>query len=355
MNVNLPSDQSLYSSPRFSCALEPTRIQAGEEIRVQIKNTGVTEETFTVKSRSREFKFLPRSTQTVNLRPGQSETVNFTVQPSRFPYIGSKEDRDIRVLVQASKGGTQILKGKISSQAILSVGQTLIIFLILFSVFFISRKTQSAEGFSLFATDTPTPTRTPLPTLTPTPAPHEGEVLYLSFDDGPSVWTQDILALLAKYDVKATFFIIGQQVEDYEDVILAQERAGHSIAHHTWSHISVNGIGFDAFAEQIYLTNAVLPTDAAPCIRLPFADEGYQTEGYAEAMGLEVVWWDIDPFDWGSPGQDYIEEFVISEASDGKIILLHDGGGNRAQTVAALDGILRELTTQGYRFELLCE
>ena len=209
---------------------------------------------------------------------------------------------------------------------------------------------------SLFAraTKTPTPTLTPLPTLTPTQQPHLGETLYLTFDDGPSVWTQDILAVLAKYNVRATFFIVGRQVESFQDVIRAEANAGHVIAHHTWSHTSVNGIGFDAFANQIYMTNAVLPNDAAPCIRLPYADEGYFTEDYASDMGLEVIWWNIDPLDWNNPGWASIEDTVISEAADEKIILLHDGGGNRSQTLLALDGILQELTAQGYRFETLC-
>ena len=344
------------SSPRFSCTLEPKQVQAGEEIRVHIENTGYRSDVFTVTARSRQMEFLPEEKQTVRIHGGKSATLNFTVQPSGKSIIGSKGELAFRILVQASGGQTKVLKGKLRSQALLSFRQGLIVLVLLLSVFFISRKAKGADGGGLFSrpTETPTPTLTPLPTLTPTPQPHAGEVLYLSFDDGPSVWTPEILATLAKYDVKATFFIIGQQVQEFEDVILAEASAGHVIAHHTWSHISVNGIGFDAFAEQIYMTNAVLPVEAAPCVRLPFADEGAYTEDYAAEMGLQVIWWNVDPMDWNNPGRQNIEYTVLSEAADGEIILLHDGGGNRAQTVAALDKILQELTAQGYRFETLC-
>ena len=348
MSANFP--YSTESSSRFSCKLE----QEENEIRVHIKNLAYRSETFTVWGRSRGINYSPKEKQRVILEAGESTTIRFSIQASRISLIGNKDGDPFRVLVQASKGETQVLKGKIRNPTILSPVQALIIFVLILSVFFISRKAKSAGGFSIFPTDTPTPTLTPLPTQSPTPQPHAGEILYLTFDDGPSIWTQDILAILAKHNVKATFFIVGQKVEEFPDIIRAEASAGHVVAHHTWSHISVNGIGFDAFAEQIYLTNAVLPVAAAPCIRLPFADEGYFTEDYAAEMGLEMIWWDVDPFDWNSPGQEYIEEFVISEASHEKIILLHDGGGNRAQTVAALDRILAELTAQGYRFETLC-
>jgi peptidoglycan/xylan/chitin deacetylase (PgdA/CDA1 family) len=98
----------------------------------------------------------------------------------------------------------------------------------------------------------------------------------------------------------------------------------------------------------------VLVQDASPCIRLPYAEADAYTEDYAAQLGMEIIWWDVDPFDWSSPGQENIENTVISEASPNDIILLHDGGGNRAQTVAALETILEELSREGYIFEALC-
>ncbi len=139
------------------------------------------------------------------------------------------------------------------------------------------------------------------------------------------------------------------------ELVYAAEKDGHTIAHHTWSHSSLSDVGFDGFANEVYLTNAVLGDIIASCIRLPYAEEGFYTEDYAARMGLEIIWWDIDPLDWSSPGQRNIENFVLSNIYQDAIILLHDGGGNRAQTVAALDTILKELSSQGYRFEALCK
>jgi peptidoglycan/xylan/chitin deacetylase (PgdA/CDA1 family) len=290
----------------------------------------------------------------IELKAGQSKTLSFRPLPSSPPLVGNEKNHAFRIQVRSSDGASQILRGKVTAKARFTVAQVLLLlFLLAFSSFAV--KASTPKVLAILATDTPTPTITPLPTITPTPRPHEGEVLYLSFDDGPSTqWTEQILGILAKYDAKATFFIIGEKAKEHPEVIHAIEKGGHNIGHHSWSHSSLNGIGFDAFASEVYLTNAVLPNGAASCIRLPFADEGYYTEDHAANLGLEIIWWDIDPLDWQSPGQESIEYTVLSEVEDEAIILLHDGGGNRAQTVAALESIMQELSVQGYHFDVLC-
>ena len=320
---------------------------------MRVKNLGYSDASFIIRGRSRSINFEPVKEE-IELKAGQSKTLAFRPQPSSPPLIGIEKYYSFRIQVQSSKGASQILKGKVSIRARFSIRQAfLLLILLLFS--YISVKASTPKVLEILATDTPTPTITPRPTITPTPRPHEGEVLYLSFDDGPSLrWTEDILNILDKYHAKATFFIIGKKAKEHPEVILAIEKGGHSIAHHGWSHSSLNGIGFDAFTSEVYLTNAALPNNAALCIRLPYADEGFYTEDYAANLGLEIIWWDIDPLDWQSPGQESIEDTVLSEIFEDAIILLHDGGGNRAQTVAALENILQELSGQGYRFEALC-
>jgi peptidoglycan-N-acetylglucosamine deacetylase len=337
----------------FSCDLHPKQIQAGESVRVRIKNLGYSSKSFTIKGRSRGINFEPVKEE-IELKAGQSKVLSFRPMPSSPPLVGSDKKHSFRIRVQSSSGETQILRGKVTAKARFSLPQALLLLLLLvFS--YISVKASTPKVLAILATDTPTPTITPLPTITPTPRPHEGEVLYLTFDDGPSTrWTEQILNILDKYDAKATFFIVGKKAKEHPEVILFIERAGHSIAHHGWSHSSLNGIGFDAFANEVYLTNAALPNNATACIRLPFADEGYYTEDHATNLGLEIIWWDIDPLDWQSPGEESIEYTVLSEVEDEAIILLHDGGGNRAQTVAALETIMQELSMQGYRFKALC-
>ena len=327
-------------------------------MRVQIKNIGNAEGVFSIRGRSRRINFEPKKVLGVKLSPGQSTTQSFRPQPSTPLLIGGEFKHPFRLQVQSEKGATQILRGEVCSQAKFSLRQVLIMFFVLTSLFYFSGRVfgKNATPISIFSSATPTPTITPLPTLTPTLAPHHGEILYLSFDDGPSAkWTQKILDILAKYDAKATFFVVGEKAKEHPELIYSEQNAGHTIAHHTWSHISLNGVGFDGFAYEVNLTNSILGDIIAPCIRLPFADEGFYTEEYATQLGLEIIWWDVDPLDWSSPGQEYISDFVLSNIYQDSIILLHDGGGNRSQTVAALDTILRELSLQGYRFETLCK
>ncbi len=327
-------------------------------MRVRIKNIGTSDEVFSIRGRSRRINFEPKKVLGVELQPGQSTTLSFRPQPSSSLLIGGEVKHPFRLQVQSAKGVTQILRGEVCSKAKFSLRQVLIMLFVLISLFYFSGKAfgKNATPISLFSSATPTPTITPLPTLTPTLAPHHGEVLYLSFDDGPSAkWTQQILDILAKYDAKATFFVVGEKAKEHPELIYAEQNAGHTIAHHTWSHISLNGVGFDGFAYEVNLTNSILGNIIAPCIRLPFADEGFYTEEYATQLGLEIIWWDVDPLDWSSPGQEYISDFVLSNIYQDAIILLHDGGGNRSQTVAALEIILRELSLQGYRFETLCK
>ncbi|MBT3189369.1 MAG: polysaccharide deacetylase family protein [Anaerolineae bacterium] len=343
-------------TPRFYCDLRPKKIQAGEVVRVRIKNLGHATEIFSIRGRSRRIKFKPEQESGVKLKSGQSTLLTFQPLPELTLLIGGERSHSFRLEVRSSRGETQILRGKVRHQAKYSIQQVLIFLFLLIFFFYISAKASSSEGFSLFATKTPTPTITPLPTLTPTLAPHHGETLYLTFDDGPSAqWTQQILDILAKYDAKATFFVVGKKAKEHPEVIFAEENAGHSIAHHTWSHVSLNGIGYEGFVRQVDLSNAVLGRNVAPCIRLPYADEGFYTEEYATQLGLEIIWWDVDPFDWSSPGQESIENFVLSNVFSDAIILLHDGGGNRSQTVAALETILKELSLQGYEFDVLCK
>jgi len=321
---------------------------------VRIKNLGQSSEIFTVKGRSRRIKFEPEQIQDVRLRPGQSTTLNFQPLPSSPSLIGGEIIHSFRLQVQSAREETQILRGRIRNQAKFSLRFALILLLGLVSLLYISGKVlgnNSGQG-------SPKPIIRLIKAIyTPTPLPpHYGEVVYLTFDDGPSpLWTQQILDVLAKHDAKATFFVVGMSVKEYPELIHAEEKAGHSIAHHTWSHASLNGIGFDGFANQISLTNSVLVNDAVPCIRLPYADEGIYSEEYATQLGLEIIWWDVDSLDWSNPGKENIESNVLSNTYPGAIILFHDGGGDRSQTVASLETILKELSLQGYGFEALCK
>jgi peptidoglycan/xylan/chitin deacetylase (PgdA/CDA1 family) len=188
-------------------------------------------------------------------------------------------------------------------------------------------------------------------------------ILYLTFDDGPSpVWTSQIVELLDRYDARATFFVIGVHVRRAPAALRPVAEAGHTIANHTLSHKSLAGRSQDAFTQELLATEELVRTavgDLLPddfsfaYLRPPGGGVDANTGPYAAALGYEVVGWDIDPKDWRRPGADAISAAVIQRAFPGAIVVLHDGGGGSQQTVAAVETILEELSSQGYVFRAL--
>jgi peptidoglycan/xylan/chitin deacetylase (PgdA/CDA1 family) len=133
--------------------------------------------------------------------------------------------------------------------------------------------------------------------------------------------------------------------------------AGMSLGNHTWSHLSLDGISQAEFNSQITQTEAAQRTQGAymqpgvHCLRPPYGATDGNTSTWAAQLGHQVMLWDIDPQDWAIPGAQQIADTIISYAYPGAIVLSHDGGGNRSQTVDAYRIALPELAAQGYRFE----
>jgi peptidoglycan/xylan/chitin deacetylase (PgdA/CDA1 family) len=206
-------------------------------------------------------------------------------------------------------------------------------------------------------TPTPGPTATPVPpTPTPQPTPEAGGVIYLTFDDGPvdPQWTPQVLEALAPYDAKATFFVLGVLAERFPELIDSEVDAGHSVANHTFDHHTLDGIGREAFFDEIQKTEEILGDKAVKCLRPPYgATDGY-TRTYLAELGYELILWNIDTEDWRQPGAEAIASAVVGQAYPGAIVLFHDGGGDRSQTVEALETILETLSSQGYAFEVVC-
>jgi peptidoglycan/xylan/chitin deacetylase (PgdA/CDA1 family) len=178
------------------------------------------------------------------------------------------------------------------------------------------------------------------------------KVVALTFDDGPSPYTTGFLDVLRAKGVKGTFFQIGQQVSSYPSVekrILAE---GHELANHTWSHATVSGGGSLA-SGQISSTGSAIEraTGFKPCaFRAPGGAISSSLVSLARGMGYTTIEWDVDPQDWRTPGTDAIYSRIVSGARSGSIILMHDGGGNRSQTLAALPRIIDTLRARGYGF-----
>jgi peptidoglycan/xylan/chitin deacetylase (PgdA/CDA1 family) len=173
----------------------------------------------------------------------------------------------------------------------------------------------------------------------------------LTFDDGPHPgYTERLLRILKEYDVPATFFLVGQMAEQHPELVREEAAAGHSIANHTYHHLSLPKIPEDAAATEIKACGEVLRsiTGQAPRLfRPPGGEYDDDVAEAAEALGYRMVLWTDDPGDYASPGGDVIARRTLEHAKNGGIILLHDG---IEQTIEVLPQILRTLKARGYRF-----
>ncbi|MFE4972442.1 polysaccharide deacetylase family protein [Kitasatospora sp. NPDC056651] len=189
-------------------------------------------------------------------------------------------------------------------------------------------------------------------------APRAAKVVYLTFDDGPSpAYTPKVLATLARYGVRATFFEIGQNVAAHPSVTKQVARAGHSVQNHSWSHPDLRRLSAAALNAQLVDTDKAVraQTGRTPsCLRPPYGAVDSTVRSKAAALGKQVVLWSVDPADWSRPGTAAIRSRVLDNVRPGSVILLHDGGGDRSQTVAALPAIISTLKARGYGFAALC-
>jgi peptidoglycan/xylan/chitin deacetylase (PgdA/CDA1 family) len=186
--------------------------------------------------------------------------------------------------------------------------------------------------------------------------PAAGREIALTFDDGPWYQTPAFLTLLEHYETPATFFQIGRQISEFGEEGAIERRMladGDMIGDHTWSHADVAGAG--AFARsQIEDAAAAIRGDTGgfePCLfRAPSGALSPTVIAEARDMGFTTIQWNIDPRDWARPGVGEIESNVIDNARPGAIVEMHDGGGDRSQTLAALPDIITTLRGRGYRF-----
>ncbi|MFF0344500.1 polysaccharide deacetylase family protein [Kribbella sp. NPDC004875] len=175
-----------------------------------------------------------------------------------------------------------------------------------------------------------------------------GKVLYLTFDDGPQhEWTPKVLQVLRKHHAQATFFVLGIQVAQYPELVAAERAAGHHVGNHTFDHKTLTLLP-DAKIRQEIGTGV-----KSKCLRPPTGATNAKIQAIAAAYHQRQVLWDVDTLDWEKPGTAHIEHAIMSGARPGAIILMHDGGGNRSQTVAALDQALTKLTKLGYTYRPL--
>jgi peptidoglycan-N-acetylglucosamine deacetylase len=178
--------------------------------------------------------------------------------------------------------------------------------------------------------------------------------VYLTFDDGPSPrYTAQILKILQTYGVRATFFEVGQNVARYPYLTRRADQLGHSVQNHTWSHPDLRYVSWTTFRYQVLTTDRYIRAQTgytSRCLRPPYGATNSVVSRRAAALDKRIVLWSVDPRDWSRPGASVITRRVLANVRSGSVILLHDGGGDRSQTVAALPTILRTLKARGYVF-----
>ena len=195
----------------------------------------------------------------------------------------------------------------------------------------------------------------PLPTIPIRPTAEPGDVVYLTIDDGPHpVYSPQILDVLARHNARATFFVVGYLVERYPAIVERIVAEGHTVANHTWLHEDLTTLSRESFDQTISRTQEILGEHATPCLRPPYGSRDAFTYDWAASHGLAIALWTVDTFDWRRPGAETIANRIVAGASDGAIVSLHDGGGERSQTVEALDDALNRLADSGIRYEPLC-
>jgi len=194
-------------------------------------------------------------------------------------------------------------------------------------------------------------------TLGPTPfvrlGGRETKEIALTFDDGPGEYTERVLAALRRNHVPGTFFEVGNEVPQYPRAVQALTDAGMTIGTHSQSHPDFRSLNqADQAAQLDDSMRAIEGTGAAAprLFRPPYGAFNQTTRELLAQRRLLAVLWSVDSEDYTRPGVDRIVQNVVPNVTPGSIILMHDGGGDRSETVGALERMIPELKRQGYRF-----
>ena len=183
----------------------------------------------------------------------------------------------------------------------------------------------------------------------------------LTFDDGPDpTWTPKLLDILKAALAPATFFVVGLQAQQYPALLRREVAEGHEIGSHTFTHPNLSMVSRTQVRLELGATQRLIQSilgRGALLFRPPFAEDvepvtpdQARVLQQASELGYTTVGMGVDPEDWAKPGTAEIVKAVLSQVQGGAgQVVLHDAGGNRAQTVAALPAVIRELRAHGYR------
>jgi peptidoglycan/xylan/chitin deacetylase (PgdA/CDA1 family) len=184
-------------------------------------------------------------------------------------------------------------------------------------------------------------------------------VIYLTFDDGPhETNTPTVLETLARHGAHATFFAEGRKVARHPETVRRIVHEGHVVGNHAWSHLRLSEVDAERIEAELFATSRVIeqacgsrPTVfRAPYGRLGDGAKPGEITAQARALGMEVVHWDVDSYDYTFPGRETVVANVVTDVKDGDIVLMHD---NRPGIDAALEEVIIILGERGFGFAVL--
>ncbi|MGW4726361.1 polysaccharide deacetylase family protein [Streptomyces sp. S1] len=179
-----------------------------------------------------------------------------------------------------------------------------------------------------------------------------GRSMVLTFDDGPDPrYTPGILDTLRRHDCRAMFFVCGEMAVENQDLLRRMAAEGHVVGNHSWSHPLIPKLRPSRIRDELGSTSEVVERalGAAPLwYRAPYGAWNRHSFEIGAELGMEPLAWTVDTLDWKEPGTDSIVRRVLDGAAPGVVVLNHDAGGDRSQSVAALGRYLPALLDAGY-------
>ena len=190
--------------------------------------------------------------------------------------------------------------------------------------------------------------------------PQASGMIALTFDDGPHPrYTRQILDILKKEEIKATFFVIGENIGYYDEGIVADIISdGHELGNHTFNHEHTKNMTEEDFYDDVRSCHKLIKDKYGSDMKIFRPPEGYiddKVKNIACELDYSIIIWSIDTKDWEHVGSDLIVGNVEKNASDGDIILMHDYVSKPNTTIGALERVIKNLKEQGYRFVTVSE
>jgi peptidoglycan/xylan/chitin deacetylase (PgdA/CDA1 family) len=185
----------------------------------------------------------------------------------------------------------------------------------------------------------------------------DGPYIAMTFDDGPSTTlTPKLLDILAAHHIKATFFVIGENVAEHPEIVARATREGHEIGNHSWSHPNFAKMSDAGVRSQLQRTDDAIKsaTGARPTLlRPPYGSITTREKRWIhDQFGYQIILWDVDPYDWKRPGPSVVRSRILKETRRGSIVLSHD---IHPGTIEAMPSTLDALEAKGFKFVTVSE